>query len=254
MSEGDKPSQLQEQHGIKDVVVIDRNVSTVELSLTPSNTHVFRTTNDLTSSDLFAPSAMFVIDTTTNATPDQLLAELSVSESKMPDSEITRCSEDVDACVHHFEDVSLDDNGNMVAIPTYSNKKEKKRPRLFSIIINKPSPPSTAPSSPSSPGSSPPAAESTLRPFMLDSDNKSEKVPRRQSSGPFFTVPMTPVISMKDVSQTAKSQRLPDRPFVHAQNSSLPQGPRSRSLTVLETEQKNQEANYVMKRSSSHKG
>ncbi|CAG8544226.1 5676_t:CDS:10 [Ambispora gerdemannii] len=226
---------LNQVHQDAFLIGTSRNVSTIELSLTHSNfnSSPFQPVKPLSPFNLYTPSTMFIHDAATNSTPDELLEELSVSDSSKPIIQISRSSDDTSSSpeLNNFEEVSLEDvNGSSKTPISEVEKKEKKRPKLFSIVISKASPPSSTTSSPHSP-STPPKIN-----MALDLTNDSEiqlgdNSLRRQSSGPFYSVPMTPLISLKNLADTSKRLSADDR-FISRKATAFPAGSKSKSKSL----------------------
>ncbi|CAG8446044.1 12427_t:CDS:10 [Ambispora leptoticha] len=224
----------------EDVFLIgtSRNVSTIELSLTHSNfnSSPFQPVKPLSPFNLYTPSTMFIHDVEANSTPEELLEELSVSDSLKPVIQISRSSEDANSSaeLNSFEEVSLEDANGRPKIPISDvENKEKKKPKLFSIVISKASPPSSTTSSPHSPPT-PPKIN-----MALDLANDSEvqlgdNTLRRQSSGPFYSVPMTPLISLKNLADTSKRLSADDK-FTSRRVTTFPAGSKSKSLSNVTT-------------------
>ncbi|KAG9287345.1 hypothetical protein G9A89_023716 [Geosiphon pyriformis] len=237
----------------KELLVIDtpRNPSTIELSLIPSNIYnfsAFHPVKPLSPFNLYTPSTMFFHDAETNSTPDQLLEELSVTDSPKIDRQ-GLCSEE-SGHEHNFEEVSLEDPQGRLRTPVLEveKKKEKKKPKLFSLVISKPSPPSSTPSSPPSPPT-PPTVNRVSNLSSDDSDQVEENTLRRQSSGPFYSVPMTPLISLKNLADSTKRLSADDK-FVSRKNTVL-LGTKSKSLSNVTTFEA-EHSDRKVKRTHSH--
>ncbi|CAG8608549.1 8860_t:CDS:2, partial [Paraglomus occultum] len=236
--------------GANDIVVNPpKNVSTVELSLTPTQSLVptaFQKSSQLSATELFTSSSLFVDSIMTDATSDQVLAELAV-EPKPVEVKVDKFVED-DSQPQRFEEISLEDDSHRSRTPVSdSERKDKRRPKPFTIIVNKASPTSSVPSSPSS---------LTLKLSNEDLSSEGEGDAHehqlnRQSSGPFYCVPITPAVSQKNLADTVKAQRSSsDDGMLQIRNQGLPTGTRSRSLTMLDSSRPDHD--HEMTRTNSH--
>ena len=229
--------------------MVPKNVSTVELSLTPTQSLVptaFQKSSQLSATELFTSSTLFVDSLMTDATSDQVLAELAV-EPKPVEAKVDKFVED-DSQPQRFEEISLEDDSHRSRTPVSdSERKDKRKPKPFTIIVSKASPTSSALSSPSS-------LSLKVSNEDLSSEGEEDAYGNQlngQSSGPFYCVPITPAVSQKNLADTTKAQRSSsDDSMLQSRNQGLPTGTRSRSLTMLDSSRPDHD--HEMTRTNSH--